>query len=69
MPFLQERIPAVDLIDFHFGGAENAYWHTTQDTLDKVSGESIKIVCDVVIASLPEIFKQLNNRSGAARTN
>ena len=69
VPFLQERIPAVDLIDFHFGGAENAYWHTTQDTLDKVSGESIKIVCDVVLNSLPEIFKQLNSRSGSARGN
>lgn len=68
VPFIEANVPAVDLIDFHFGGADNRYWHTTQDTLDKVSGESIKIVCDVVITSLPEIFKQLNNRSGSAQS-
>ena len=31
-PFLEAGIPAVDLIDFDY-----PYWHTTQDTPDKVS--------------------------------
>ena len=35
-PFLQRGIRAVDLIDFDY-----PYWHTTQDTADKVSGESL----------------------------
>ena len=35
-PFLQRGIRAVDLIDFDY-----PYWHTTQDTTDKVSGESL----------------------------
>jgi glutaminyl-peptide cyclotransferase len=57
--FRQAGIAAVDLIDFNYG-TDNSYWHSNADTLDKVSGESIKIVCDVVLQSLPEIYKKLN---------
>ena len=60
VPFRNEGISAVDLIDFDYG-PNHEYWHTNQDTLDKVSGDSVKIVGDVVLSSLPEIFKQLNN--------
>ena len=63
IPFKDAGVPVVDLIDFNYGPS-NQYWHTKQDTLDKVSGESLKVVGDVVIASLPEIFKQLNNQNG-----
>ena len=38
-PFLEASIPAVDLIDFDY-----PYWHTTQDTPDKVSAHSLKVV-------------------------
>ena len=38
-PFLEAGIPAVDIIDFDY-----PYWHTIQDTPDKVSAESLKIV-------------------------
>jgi len=38
-PFLQKGIRAVDLIDFDY-----PYWHTTQDTADKVSAESLERV-------------------------
>jgi glutaminyl-peptide cyclotransferase len=38
-PFLEAGIPAVDIIDFDY-----PYWHTTQDTPDKVSPESLQIV-------------------------
>ena len=38
-PFLEAGIPAVDLIDFDY-----PYWHTTQDTPDKVSAESLQAV-------------------------
>ena len=65
VPFMEAGIASVDLIDFDYG-PNNAYWHTAQDTLDKVSGESLKIVGDVVITALPEIFKQLDSRGGAA---
>lgn len=63
IPFKEAGVPVVDLIDFNYGPS-NQYWHTNQDTLDKVSGESMKVVGDVVIAALPEIFKQLNTRNG-----
>jgi glutaminyl-peptide cyclotransferase len=35
-PFLQKGIPAVDIIDFDY-----PYWHTTEDTADKVSADSL----------------------------
>ena len=38
-PFLQAGIPAVDIIDFDY-----PYWHTTEDTVDKVSAESMETV-------------------------
>ncbi len=38
-PFLRAGIPAVDLIDFDY-----PYWHTTQDTLDKVSPAALERV-------------------------
>jgi Zn-dependent M28 family amino/carboxypeptidase len=38
-PFLQAGIPAVDIIDFDY-----PYWHTTNDTVDKVSAESLRVV-------------------------
>lgn len=38
-PFLQAGIKAIDIIDFDY-----PYWHTNEDTLDKVSSESLQIV-------------------------
>jgi Zn-dependent M28 family amino/carboxypeptidase len=35
-PFLERGWPAVDIIDFDY-----PYWHTTQDTPDKISSESL----------------------------
>jgi len=43
VPFAQRGIPAVDIIDFDY-----PYWHTTQDTPDKVSAESLERVGRVV---------------------
>jgi hypothetical protein len=44
-PFLEAGLPAADLIDFDY-----PYWHTTQDTPDKVSAESLKAVGDTLLA-------------------
>lgn len=38
-PFLEAGIPAIDIIDFDY-----PYWHTVQDTPDKVSAESLQAV-------------------------
>lgn len=44
-PFLEAGIPAVDIIDFDY-----PYWHTVQDTPDKVSAESLQAVGETVQA-------------------
>ena len=62
LPFKDAGVPVVDLIDFNYG-PDHSYWHTNLDTLDKIRGESIKVVGDVVIGALPEIFRHLNNRA------
>jgi Zn-dependent M28 family amino/carboxypeptidase len=51
VPFLRAGIPAVDLIDFEFGSGpgRNDYWHTAQDTLDKISPRSLQIVGQTVL--------------------
>ncbi len=38
-PFLLAGIPAVDIIDFDY-----PYWHTTEDTMDKISASSLEQV-------------------------
>ncbi len=38
-PFVQAGIPAIDIIDFDY-----IYWHTTKDTIDKISKKSLEIV-------------------------
>ncbi len=39
IPFKQRGIPAVDIIDFDY-----PYWHTVEDTLDKISAASLESV-------------------------
>ena len=43
-PFLEAGVPAVDVIDFDYPA-----WHTTGDTLDKVSQESLQIVGETIL--------------------
>lgn len=42
-------IRAIDVIDFDYG-PNNRYWHSVDDTLDKVSARSLQIVGDVAVA-------------------
>jgi Zn-dependent M28 family amino/carboxypeptidase len=51
-PFLQAGIPAVDIIDFDY-----PYWHTTSDTIDKISADSL----EAVGATLQEWIIQRSN--------
>jgi Zn-dependent M28 family amino/carboxypeptidase len=59
IPFLNARIPAVDIIDFDYGPG-HTYWHQAADTLDKTSGQSLKVVGDVVYMSLAEIDRRVS---------
>jgi glutaminyl-peptide cyclotransferase len=54
-PFLRAGIAAVDLIQL----SNYPYWHKADDTIDKVSSQSMKIVGDVILASLPRIEQRL----------
>ncbi len=52
VPLQEVGVRAIDVIDFDYGGPDNRYWHTTEDTLDKVSAESLQIVGEVALALL-----------------
>ena len=47
IPFIEQGIPAVDLIDFDY-----PWWHTTEDTADKLSEESLQAVYQLLFAYL-----------------
>jgi glutaminyl-peptide cyclotransferase len=51
VPFLLAGMPAIDLIDFDYGSAPdlNDYWHTTEDSMDKLSADSLQIIGDAVL--------------------
>ena len=55
--FTDHGIPAVDLIDFAFGPgpAPGAWWHTTEDTLDKVCASSLGAVGRPALVAIPKI--------------
>jgi glutaminyl-peptide cyclotransferase len=57
IPFDEAGVSAVDLIDFTFGPGPSpgAYWHTREDTLDKVCPASLGAVGRAALVALPEI--------------
>ena len=48
--FLKRGVPSVDVIDF-----EIPYWHTVQDTLDKISAKSLAITGHVFLESVRQL--------------
>jgi Zn-dependent M28 family amino/carboxypeptidase len=51
VPFLRQGVTALDLIDFSYG-PDNAWWHTADDTMDKLSARSLEIVGNVLVETL-----------------
>lgn len=51
VPFARIGVPVADLIDFDYG-YNNVFWHTPEDTLDKLSPNSLEIVGSVVLESI-----------------
>tara|TARA_B100000609_G_scaffold154232_1_gene125538 strand:- start:67 stop:984 length:918 start_codon:yes stop_codon:yes gene_type:complete len=47
-PFMEAGVPAIDIIDFEYGPG-NSWWHTNEDSIDKVDRQSLKIVGDVIL--------------------
>jgi len=51
LPMLKAGIPSVDIIDLDYG-YNNAYHHTPEDTIDKLSPKSLAIAGDVVLETI-----------------
>ena len=63
IPFLEAGVQAVDIIDLnHY--AEMGWWHTREDTLDKISARSLQVVGDVLLDALPGIEARLVKTAG-----
>jgi Zn-dependent M28 family amino/carboxypeptidase len=58
-PFLERGVPALDIIDLN-DYISAGYWHTAQDTLDKVSPRSVAIVGHVILESVDELQKKFH---------
>ncbi|MCS7000091.1 MAG: M28 family peptidase [Bacteroidota bacterium] len=57
LPLIEAGIPTVNIIDLELVGnsspsARRRYWHTTKDTLDNISGNTLASVARVVLALL-----------------
>jgi len=51
LPFVKKGVPSADLIDFSYG-YNNVFWHSPQDTVDKLSPKSLQIVGSVVLETI-----------------
>jgi hypothetical protein len=56
--FLKAGIDALDIIQL----SSYPHWHTKDDTLDKISARSLKMVGDTVLVSLPKIEERLASK-------
>ena len=54
-PFIRAGIDAVDIIQL----SSYPHWHRADDTIDKISAQSMKIVGDTVLASLPKLVARI----------
>jgi glutaminyl-peptide cyclotransferase len=59
VPFMRLGVPATLLIDFDYPP-----WHTADDTLDKVSAQSLAVVGEVVLEALPSVEHYLSRTTG-----
>jgi Zn-dependent M28 family amino/carboxypeptidase len=64
VPFLRAGVPAALLIDYNYGRTPEGrgFWHTPEDTIDKLSPRSLGVVGDVLVNALPAIETSLGRR-------
>jgi len=55
-PFLHRGVAAVDIIDLN----DYRYWHTTQDTMDKVSPRSLAVAGHVILETVNELQQKFH---------
>ena len=51
LPFMKRRVPSADLIDFDYG-YNNVFWHTPQDTVDKLSPKSLEVTGSTILETI-----------------
>ena len=51
LPFVKRGVACADLIDFDYG-YNDVFWHTTQDTVDKLSPKSLEIVGSTILETV-----------------
>jgi glutaminyl-peptide cyclotransferase len=57
LSFIRRGVPGCDIIDFDVAPT---YWHTSQDTLEKVNPRSLAIVGHVFVETLPALEKKFH---------
>jgi Zn-dependent M28 family amino/carboxypeptidase len=55
-PFVDAGVTAIDIIDLDYG-PNMAYWHTAEDTTDKLSVHSFQVIGDVVVDLVKDLEK------------
>ena len=63
IPFAHKGVPVADVIDLEFGYG-NAFWHTPQDTMDKLNPKSLQIAGDTIL----ETVRLVGNMQGPPPT-
>ena len=62
LPFLQRGVPALDVIDNNYGphtaASPDGYHHTADDTIDKISPQSLQVAADIFL----ELIRLINAR-------
>jgi glutaminyl-peptide cyclotransferase len=51
IPFVNRGVPCADVIDLDYG-YNNVFWHSPQDTMDKLSPKSLEIVGDTILETI-----------------
>jgi len=54
--FTKRNVPSVDIIDLN--PTEVPYWHTPEDTMDKISAKTLAIVGHVFLEAVKEVEKK-----------
>jgi glutaminyl-peptide cyclotransferase len=57
LPFMKLGVPCADLIDLNYG-YNNVFWHTPEDTVDKLSPKSLEIAGNVILETVYMLDKK-----------
>jgi glutaminyl-peptide cyclotransferase len=56
LSFVKRGVPSADVIDFDYG-YDNVFWHTPQDTVDKLSPKSLEIAGSTILETVSILDK------------